>query len=214
MNKQKQVDKSHYNFSSYMDKRRWTSLWHQLNEVIAQKPDSILEIGVGSGIFKNAAITFGLKVKTLDIDPELRPDYLASATDIPLPDYSVDVACAFQVLEHLPFDESMRALRELCRISRKSVIISLPDVETSWASTLTIPKFGTLRFVLPRPWFKLQPHKFDGEHHWEISKLGYDRKQVIFEISKAAPGFSLRTYRVHENQYHRFFILERLRNPQ
>lgn len=209
MNIQKQVDKSHYNFASYMDRRRWASVWHQLDEVIAQKPDSVLEIGPGSGIFKNAATTFGLSVETLDIDPELNPDYVASATAIPLADRSVDVACAFQVLEHMPFEVSLQALKELCRVARKAVVISLPDVETSWASTLAIPKLGTFRFVLPRPRFKPQPHQFDGEHYWEISKQGYARERVIYEIGKVAPECALRTYRVHENQYHRFFVIEK-----
>jgi ubiquinone/menaquinone biosynthesis C-methylase UbiE len=212
MNMPKQVYKSHYNFASYMDKRRWASVWHQLDEVIAQQPDSVLEIGPGSGIFKNSATTFGLNVKTLDIDPELSPDYIASATDIPIADSSVDVACAFQVLEHMPFAVSMQALKELCRVAKKAVVISLPDVETSWASTLTIPKLGTFRVVLPRPGFRPQPHQFDGEHHWEISKEGYTRKRVISEIAAVASGYALRTYRVHENQYHRFFILEKPRH--
>ncbi len=206
---QKQVDKSHYAFDRYMDKRRWASVWHQLDEVIAQQPDSVLEIGPGSGIFMNAATTFGLNVKTLDIDPELNPDYVASATAIPIADHSVDVACAFQVLEHMPFEISMQALKEMCRIARKAVVISLPDVKTSWASTLTFPKLGAFHFVLPRPGFKPQPHQFNGEHYWEINKKGYSLTYITSEISIKAPDFSLKTYRVHEHQYHRFFILER-----
>jgi ubiquinone/menaquinone biosynthesis C-methylase UbiE len=206
---QKQVDKSHYNFASYMDKRRWTSIWHQLNEVIAQRPTSVLEVGPGSGTFKNAAASFGFNVKTLDIDPELNPDYVGSATAIPVEDHSVDVACAFQVLEHMPFEVSMQALKELCRVARRAVVISLPDVKTSWATTLSIPKLGTIRFVLPRPGFKPQAHQFDGEHYWEISKQGYSLERVICEFGEVAPEYKLRTYRVHENQYHRFFILEK-----
>jgi SAM-dependent methyltransferase len=209
MNIQKQVDKSHYNFGDYMDIRRWMSVWHQLNEVIAQQPESVLEIGPGSGIFKNAAATFGLGVKTLDIDPELMPDYVASATDIPIADCSVDVACAFQVLEHMPFESSMIALKEMCRVSRKAIVISLPDVETSWPTTMTIPKLGIFRFVLKRPGFKPQLHRFDGQHYWEINKKSYSLAFVTSEIRKAITDCTIRTYRVHENQYHRFFILEK-----
>lgn len=209
MNMQKQVDKSHYSFANYMDKRRWASIWHQLDEVIVQRPESVLEIGPGSGIFNQAAANFGLNVKTLDIDPDLAPDYVAPATNIPIADRSVDVACAFQVLEHMPFETSMLALKEMCRVARKAVVISLPDVKTSWASTITIPKLGTLRFVLSRPWFKPRPHQFDGEHYWEINKQGYTTAHVTSEIERVANGYSLRTYRVHENLYHRFFILDR-----
>lgn len=206
---QKQVDKSHYGFHSYMNKRRWASIWHQLDEVIAHSPSSVLEVGPGSGIFKNAARAFGLDVQTLDIDPELNPDHVAPATAIPMKDRAVDVSCAFQVLEHMPFETSMQALKEMCRVTGRAVIISLPDVKTSWPFTLTLPRLGTLRFVLPRPWFKPQPHDFNGEHYWEINKKNYSLAYITSEISANAPDFNLRTYRVHEHQYHRFFILER-----
>jgi SAM-dependent methyltransferase len=210
---QKQVDKSHYEFSRYMDKRRWTSVWHQLDEVISLQPESVLEIGPGSGIFSQAATIFGLNVKTLDIDPELKPDYVGPASAIPLPDKSVDVACAFQVLEHMPFDVSMQALSEMCRVARKAVVISLPDVKPGWASTLSLPWSRLRRFVIPDLLFKPVTHQFDGEHYWEISKQDYPLDHIVSEITKVAIGFSLRTYRVHENLYHRFFILQRIDHP-
>lgn len=204
----KQVDKSHYAFARYMDKARWTSLWHQLDEVAKLQPRNVLEIGPGAGVFANAARTFGLHVETLDFDPELRPDHLGSADAIPLADASFDVACAFQVLEHMPFDTSLKALAEMRRVARKAVIVSLPDVTTSWASTLTIPKFGTRRFVLPRPGYAPPEHRFDGEHYWEIGKRGYLADDVAAAMQAVIPDAPLRTYRVHENQYHRFFVFE------
>lgn len=151
---QKQVDKSHYLFRMYMSKRRWISVWHQLSEVSSLEPDSVLEIGPGPGIFKAAAKVFGLNVKTLDLDPGLAPDYVAPVTAIPLEDDSIDVVCAFQVLEHMPFEIGMRALAEMYRVANKAVIISLPDVKTSWASIIALPRLGTFYFVLPRPLFK------------------------------------------------------------
>lgn len=210
MIKEKQVEKSHYEFSKYMTKARWASVWHQLDEVIKSQPENVLEIGPGSGVFKQTASAFGVRVETVDIDPELKPDYVGTADDIPLRDNTFDVVCAFQVLEHMEFETSLKALAEMARVSRKRVIISLPDVTTSWASTITIPKMGVKRIVIPRIAYKPPEHKFDGEHYWEVGKSKYILENIISEFSSISDLKLLLTYRVHENQYHRFFIFEKL----
>jgi hypothetical protein len=107
----KQVDHSHYAFHKYMSRARWASVWHQLDEVLRLAPASVLEIGPGTGVFKAAATAFGLQVQTLDPDPELKPDFVGSALALPLADAAVDLSCAFQVLEHLPYADSMKAFR-------------------------------------------------------------------------------------------------------
>lgn len=202
----KQVNKDHYNFNKYMTQKRWASIWHQLDEVQHFQPKSILEIGPGSGVFKASASMFGMDVKTLDIASDLAPDHLGSADAIPLPERSMDIVCAFQVLEHMPFDMSLKALMEMRRVACKAVIISLPDVKSVWASTLKIPMFKPLKLMIPNPLFQEVDHVYDGEHYWEISKRGYSLGKTIAEMKRVMPGMSVRTYRVHENPYHRFFI--------
>ena len=88
MNEKKQVDKTHYEFYRYMSKGRWASLWHQLDEVIQLKPSNVLEVGPGPGAFKQMAILFGLAVETIDLDPDLKPDHVGSATALPFADAS------------------------------------------------------------------------------------------------------------------------------
>lgn len=205
-----QVNESHYRFQTYMHKERWISLWHQIDEIIKQNPGSALEIGPGSGLLKNALQAYGLPLKTADIDPNLNPDYLGSADNLPIPDHEFDVVCAFQVLEHMPFDISMNALREMQRIARRAIIISLPDATPSWATTLNLPMIRTLRFALQKPIYKPPKHKFDGEHYWEIGKRGYLLGSVLTAMESLPSIHLSRTYRVHENQYHRFFIFEKL----
>lgn len=202
----KQVEKSHYDFTSYMTKARWTSTWHQLKEVIDTRPESVLEIGPGAGIFATCARLYGLSVETLDLDPELRPDYIGSADNIPLADSSIDTVCAFQVLEHMPFEHSLKALAECCRVARKAVVLSLPDVAEGWAETINFPYLRTLRFVLRNPFARPRLHVFNGEHYWEINKQGYELADVISRMRKVAQRHDLRTFRVHENLYHRFFV--------
>lgn len=204
----KQVDRSHYDFTRYMSKERWISVWHQLDEVIRLQPSSVLEIGPGTGIFKSAGSAFGLNIQTLDIDEELSPDYIGRADSIPLPNESFDVVCAFQVLEHMPFDISMAALAEMCRVSRKAVVISLPQAGRTWPNTIALPYIRKIQFILRNPFRRPHAHHFDGEHHWEIGKKGYSIDQIMDAMRMATPFCKdIKTNRVHENPYHRFFVI-------
>lgn len=207
MTYEKQVDKSIYEFRRYMSKERWCSVWHQLDEIQRLKPKNVLEIGPGPGFFKLAAATIGIEVETLDLDPDLMPDHVGTATDMPFSDSTYDVVCAFQMLEHLPYDESLQAFGEMIRVSRRNVVISLPDARPVWRYRIQIPKFGVHDFLVPRPQFNAPVHKFDGEHYWEINKRGYPLHRVIADFTKCAR--LVNTYRPPENPSHRFLIFER-----
>lgn len=207
MSPEKQVNKDHYEFKRYMSLQRWISVWHQLDEVISLEPSTVLEVGPGNGIFKNAAQTFGLRVETLDLDPELQPDHLASATDMPFRDDSYDVVCAFQMLEHLPYEVSLSAFKEMCRVARRHVVISLPNAEKAIPISTRLPKLGIKRFHIPLPFLRKQQHVFDGEHYWEISKLDYPLSRIVGDFSKDAS--LLKSYRVPEYPYHQFFIFSK-----
>jgi SAM-dependent methyltransferase len=201
---EKQVDASHYAFGGYMTKQRWISVWHQLNEIIRRQPGTVLEIGPGAGVFKHAAGLYGIAVETLDLDPELKPDHVGSATEMPFADGSYDVVCAFQVLEHLPYEASLQAFAEMSRVARKTVIISLPDAMPMWRFAFRIPRFGERQLLLRRPFFRPRPHVFDGEHHWEINKTGYPFDRILRDLSRIRPLDN--TFRVPENPYHRFLV--------
>lgn len=203
---QKQVDEQHYCFPKYIHKRRWMSLWHQVDEILAIQPERVLEIGPGPGLFKVVASAFGIKVETLDLDPDLNPDHLGSATDLPFVDDAYEVVCAFQVLEHLPFEDSLEAFREMTRVARDKVIISLPDAKIVWPQTLYIPKLGYRNFMISKPQLGLQKHQFNGEHYWEINKLGYKLDRVIEALELAGNTKLEKTYRVNEYPYHRFLV--------
>ena len=190
-----------------MSKGRWASVWHQLDEVIRLKPENVLEIGPGPGAFKQMATLFGLTVETLDLDPNLKPDHVGSATALPFAEASFDVVCAFQMLEHLPYKTTLQAFAEMVRVSRRYVIISLPDARPLWPYQFYVPKIGTCRFFLPQPILKQGTHVFDGEHYWEINKIGYDLNHVSSDLIALCP--LIKTYRVFENPYHRFFVFER-----
>lgn len=202
----KQVDADHYRFENYLSLPRWNSLWHQLRLIKSMQPKSVLEVGPGPGCFKAIALNQGINIETLDIDPDLKPDHLGVATALPMTDDVYDLVCAFQVLEHLPFDQSIQALDEFTRVAKRNVVISLPDSLRLWRYLLHVPKFGEKSFLLTRPKFKAPVHQFDGEHYWEINKKGYELRKVIQAMSQNPERSLETTFRPFENPTHRFFV--------
>ena len=205
MTLEKQVNKEHYTFQKYVGKPRWTSMWHQLDELMRLSPERVLEIGPGPGLFKAVAGQFGVRVETLDLAADLNPDHVGSVTDMPFEDNSFDVVCAFQVLEHLPYELALEGYREMRRVSRGNLLISLPDVKLVWRYAGYIPKIGAFDRLVTRPFAKPRQHEFDGEHHWELNKRDYPLERIMADLSDE--DSVIRTYRVNENPYHRFFVI-------
>lgn len=203
----KQVDKSHYGFAHYMSKGRWSSVWHQIDEVQKLNPSNVLEIGPGGGVFKTVASIFGIEVETLDFDIALNPNYVGLATELPFSDMSFDVVCAFQVLEHMPYDDSLSAFSEMVRVCRSNVVISLPDARSVWRYLIYIPKIGAYNFLVPRPQLRAPIHRPEREHYWEVSKMNYQVSRIVRDFSRHIR--LVKTYRVPEFPYHRFFVFER-----
>ncbi len=197
-----------YKFGRYYDKRRWISLWHQLDELLSHTPDSVLEIGPGCGVLKALAHCFGMDIETVDIDPEFGPDHLASAVSLPFENGSYDCVCAFQMLEHLPYEDALQAFREMLRVTRKYVLISIWDARPMWSYAIHVPMHGLIKFLVPKP-CRAVTHVFNGEHHWEINKRGYELRRVIADFGSQGATLA-RTYRVLENPVHRFFVWEKI----
>lgn len=210
MNKM-QDDNFHYRFRKYVHKRRWLSIWHQLDEVLAMSPEKVLELGPGPGLFKALAGHFGINVETVDLDPKLEPDYVASATKLPMESDSYDCVCAFQMLEHLPYDRSLQAFGEMVRVTKNHIVISLPDAKKILACWFYLTNLGRKTIHLPMPRLRQLEHEFDGEHYWEINKKGYPLQKIINDFTSERQVRMRITYRVDEQPYHRFFVFEKIK---
>jgi ubiquinone/menaquinone biosynthesis C-methylase UbiE len=207
---QKQVEITHYEFTNYVNKERWNSFYYQIKEILSIKPNSLLEIGVGSGILGTILKKIGCPYESMDIDSELHPDHTGSVLQMPFSDKTYDAVACFQVLEHLPFENFETSLSELFRVARKAVIISLPDSRRIWKYSIYIPKLGCKNILLPRPFAKKEKAVFTGEHYWEINKEGFEIKTIRSTIESLAKrhAFVLKEdYSVWENPYHHFFIM-------
>lgn len=206
----KQVSTSHYSFNKYLHLKRWLSLWHQIDEILACEPTRVLEIGPGLGILKNILSCYKIPIHTVDIDPDLKPDIVASVLKLPFSEESYDCVCAFQMLEHLPYEQALLAFKEMARVSRKNIIVSLPDAKPLWVFSFNLPWFGHFHLETPHL-FKLFPkkHIFNGQHYWEINKQGYELSKIKNDFLKYQVILT-NTYRVKNHQYHRFFVFKKL----
>ena len=203
-----QVKKSHYSFKGYVRKNRWMSFHYQLEEILSREDImSVLEVGPGVPILRKLLPVFRPRIvyKSIDIAEDLNPDVIGSVTNMPESDNSYDVVCAFQVLEHIPYEDFLKALPEMKRVSKKYVLISLPHNAPHVALHLKIPFVRQTRFAWKIPYKR--SHTFDGQHYWEVGK----RDTPVQKVRAAmAEHFTIKKeYVPFENQSHRFYVLEK-----
>jgi len=204
-----QVDHKHYQDLEYNEKGRFCSYWHQVNETLLLKPETVLEVGTGNGFVNFALKRSGIDIKTVDIDKNLNPDYFGSVLSMPVEDETFDLALCCQVLEHLPYQDFTSALKEINRVVKKNLILSLPDLKRVYRFNLQVPVLGELKLLYSIPRLKALKWEFNGEHYWNISCEGYPLKRIIKDIESA--GFRVeKNYCVLEMPWHRFFILSKV----
>ena len=205
---EKQVDKSSYNFKKYCQIERFNSYWHQLNEVLKLKPSSVLEIGVGDKVFANyLKDNTDVRYTSADIAEDLKPDVITDILNLSFEDNSFDVVCAFEVLEHLPFDQFVQALKELRRVARDYVVISLPHWGRHFSILIRLPFFKKIRWQKKLNFMSIK-HEFNGQHYWEIGKKGFGIQKIKDKIGDSGLEIE-KDFIAFESPYHHFFILKK-----
>jgi SAM-dependent methyltransferase len=204
MNYNPQVDRLHYEGKAYRSEERWSSYFHQLTLVRRAKPKTVLEIGPGEGAVSFALARDGVRVTTVDIAPDLKPDIVASVTDLPLEAGSFDTVLAAEVLEHIRFEDVPRALSEIRRVARHHAIISLPHPGYVFSLSFKMPLLPRVSFLLQVPFF-WRTHVFNGEHYWELGKRGFPVSRFL----RCARDAGLRvesSEKYADDPAHRFFL--------
>lgn len=207
------IQSEHHYGASYLNRERWISYVAQLDAVVDLTPTRVAEIGVGPGVLGTMfrASYPDCQYVSVDIDPALKPMVCASVTALPFADGGLDAVFCCQVLEHLPYEMFVSALRELGRVATRRVVISLPDV-----SLFFFLRFRGSRRILPTLWKGLSlpqlipsVHDFavHGQHYWEIGKKGFPVGRILSDI--AGTGLKMRNhYRLVERPYWHFFLLD------
>lgn len=198
--------KNFYLNKNYITKDRWNNYWYQIDAVRTFKEAvSVLEIGPGGKIVADLLTKFGFVVKTLDVNENVEPDYVASADNMPLEDKSFDVVLAAEILEHLPFDKFDKTLAEMKRVAREGVVISLPHAGYTFSFSLKVPllkwKFGIAK--IPHFW---RTKTSISDHYWEAGLKNYPLRKIESRIKKS--GFKIIKKHIgHDDPAHVFFVL-------
>jgi hypothetical protein len=194
---------------AYLSDKNFTysQLWsfvEQIYHIRSFNHNNTMEVGIGSGFVSIFLKTFGYRVKTLDINPNLKPDIVApvhSMDDSILPGEFDLISCC-EVLEHIGFENFESAIRMFSTLSQ-SLFLTLPVHGRKYGLGGVV--------ILPRlyRWFGIWlrfPRKAEliKEHRWEIDYDHNTRKKEILKIlnkyySKVYTGYFM------ANPYHRYF---------
>jgi len=200
-----QVDSSLYATAGYCCPERFAAYAYQIKEILDSGAKTVLEIGPSNGVATYILRKAGIHVDTIDHDPALKPDFVASVLDLPFAPNAYDAVMCCQVLEHFPWEHFRKAMQGISHVARNSIVLSLPHVSRYYYIHFRLPKLGNRRMSLD--WPVNRPMQFDGEHYWEIGK-GVGEKNIlsVFEDLNLKVEHS---YRIPEHRYHHIFCLSK-----
>jgi SAM-dependent methyltransferase len=108
--------------------RAWATARADATAAAGALADGQVRLHLGCGTDKRAGWV------NVDLQPEVRPDVVASVDDLPMfGDATVDVVEANHLFEHLTLTQARKALREWARVLRPGgrLVLELPDMQAS-----------------------------------------------------------------------------------
>lgn len=120
----------------------------EIIEIVPPDVHSVLDVGCGNGVLVNT-LTSAFpgrfdRVTGLDSSEEAlkyveSEKFHGSITNLPFGKQSFDLVTCLEVLEHLPYADFEKGVLELQRVSKKYVIITVPDRENLEYSSVICP---------------------------------------------------------------------------
>jgi len=198
-----QFSVSQHYYVEQFDFVNWIRFFYLIKDVLRLQIKRVLEVGVGSGMVRSCLMPHVEAYQVLDINENLNPDYVADVRGV-LPELSSSFDCiiAADVLEHLPFVDLTRVLRNFHSYLNENgcILITIPHRRSNFLfmspnyvpRVITIPtgflSFGGFyrRFIKRKIWI-------DPSHCWEIG----DGKIKISDVEKVFlnAGFRLENFK-------------------
>ncbi len=210
---------SYYSFEEYNSKQRMLTYWYQIREILALRPKSVLEVGIGTGLVTSYLRHAGISVTTFDINPALEPDILGSVLELEdKVEPKFDVVLCARVLHHLPYEDFPAAIAALESVSKKHAIVTLPadDFRLYLMARYTSSPFYTMSIPLPLFMKRLitkrkEIYNNDNKYRSGLWKVG-ERKETNRSNVEAVIGKSWgieKSYFVPEDSAHQVFVLKK-----
>lgn len=118
-------------------------------DIIPNDVESVLDVGCGDGRIVNRLQGKYEKICGLDISNNALKNVKTSKVQgsiekLPFSDNSFDLLICAEVLEHLPYPIYKKAIKEVERVSKKYILISVPNKENLDVRMIKCPKCGCL----------------------------------------------------------------------
>lgn len=172
------IDASYYDREYYMGKKgghkisyldsflgkifhNLLNLYRALIYKITLNPRSALDMGSGLGKMVKYLRLLGVEAYGIDIsqfavnsvDKRIKPYIkLADATKLPFKDNQFDLVFSHNLLEHLDYEKSVKAIKESIRVSKKYIIHKIYTKENLWYQVFHRRDFSVISFFSKKYW--------------------------------------------------------------
>lgn len=205
------LELSRYYNESYFREETFDSMVFQLVEIYKLKPKRILEVGIGNGFVSNFLRKAGFDVTTVDINPNLNPDFVGGFDELSsfFDKEQFDLVLCAEVLEHLPFETFENNVKNLVEMSSKYLFVTIPRAHKTFLNlkfNITI-RAKIFRIVKWRPWiyFSVPKKKISNLHHWEVD---HSQQTKISKIKQILDKYAqkIQVGVIRRNHYHQYFL--------
>ena len=187
------------------------SYFYQIDLVKKLGVNKVLEVGIGNKTVSNYLKLSGFDVTTCDNNESLEPDVVGDIRKLPFEDESFEVIMAYEVLEHLPWNDIPETIDELFRVTSKYVVISLPFTSLYFEAAIKFPMYNKiLKKHCLDLFVRLPLAIFTGRsvrHKWEIGLKGYPLRKIRIELKRKFR--ILKEVRPVLQPKHYFFVLQK-----
>ena len=200
----------------YDHKARWIHYYNQIRAVASRVRShpgqllgfKVLEVGPSHGQVTSYLKKFGVNVTTIDNKKEYRPDVLGDVLRMPFGEGEFDMVLVCEVLEHLPYEQFLKALTEIRRVVKSSVFLSLPDSRRTLLSfSLKVPFLREKKFIFKVHTAKTIPSVYD--HKFEIGMNNFPLRKIIRDVEGI--GFKCLEHTVSmDTPKNHYFLLSRV----